>query len=127
MPPLSLKIRLRLAPAIMFACFLLGGTNTRLYADEARKSSGSPLDTLMNAKFWPDIPEAKDFVKQSRPPESGLDYQALTRPGTDPVRPKPKSASELEALRVELEKADDLNNKKAGRKLFSAKGKAPRQ
>ncbi|MGH6852524.1 MAG: hypothetical protein ACREDJ_04860, partial [Methylocella sp.] len=29
------------------------------------KAGGSPLDTLMHTKIWADVPEAKDFVRET--------------------------------------------------------------
>jgi hypothetical protein len=81
-------------------------------AQEA-KPGGSPLDTLMHTKIWADVPEAKDFVRDTRPPPDSLVYQPVT--GTDPERPKLRSKTELEALESELERAAAHNDKKAGK------------
>ena len=59
-----------------------------VHAQEA-KPGGSPLDTLMHTKIWADVPEAKDFVRGTRPPPDSLAYQPVT--GTDPERPKLRS------------------------------------
>ncbi len=77
------------------------------------KLGPSPLDTLMHTKIWADVPEAKDFVRETRRPPDNLTYQPVT--GTDPERPKLKSKAELEALENELERAATRNNKKAGK------------
>ena len=79
-------------------------------AQEA-KPGGSPLDILMHTKIWADVPEAKDFVRETRPPPDSLAYQPVT--GTDPERPKLKSKAELEALQSELERAAAHNDRKA--------------
>src|SRR6266576_3888460 len=71
-----------------------------VHAQQA-KPGGSPLDTLMHTKIWADVPEAKDFVRETRPPPDSLVYQPVT--GTDPDRPKLRSKAELEALANELE------------------------
>jgi len=89
------------------------GFDPLVHAQEARPS-GSPLDTLMHAKIWADVPEAKDFVRETRPPPDSLGYQPLT--GTDPERPKLKSKAELEALESELERAAARNDRKAGKR-----------
>ncbi|WP_395666864.1 hypothetical protein [Methylocella sp.] len=68
---------------------------------------GTPLDTIMNTKIWPDVPQAKDFVRASRPDEDALDYQPPW--GGDPQRPAPRSASDLDALRRELHGAQQRN------------------
>ncbi len=86
--------------------------------ENAKTPAPSPFDTLLHAKLWPDIPEAEDFVKKSRPPDSSLQYAPLTREGQDPVRPKPKSPKELDAMAAELEHARDENAAKAGLKPF---------
>jgi hypothetical protein len=78
------------------------------YAQQA-KTSGSPLDTLMNTRLQADVPEAKDFVRTARPPPDSLAYQPMT--GTDPDRPKPKSKAELQALESELERAGAHNDR----------------
>lgn len=78
------------------------------------QSSGTPLDTIMNTKLWADVPEAKDFVRDSRPLPDSLAYQPLN--GVDPERPKPKSKAELQALQGELEQAGLRNQARAGQK-----------
>jgi hypothetical protein len=121
--PVSLLTRLTIrksALLLTLAWTMLGVTMICLHAQEARRSNSSPFDTILNTKIWPDMPEAKDFVKQSRPADdSSLEFQPMTRPGSDPARPKPRSGSELEALKAELEKAEKTNKKKAGRSLPS--------
>lgn len=81
---------------------------------QEQKTGGSPLDTLMQTKLWADVPEAKDFVRESRPPPDSLDYQPVT--GTDPERPKPKTKDELKSLEAELERAAEHNLRSAGRR-----------
>jgi hypothetical protein len=88
------------------------GFGPLVHAQEA-KPGGSPLDTLMHTKIWADVPEAKDFVRDTRPPPDSLVYQPVT--GTDPERPKLRSKTELEALESELERAAAHNDKKAGK------------
>ncbi len=82
------------------------------HAQEA-KPGGSPLDTLMHTKIWADVPEAKDFVRETRPLPDSLAYQPVT--GTDPERPKLRSKVELEALESELERAAAHNDRKTGK------------
>jgi hypothetical protein len=81
---------------------------------QGAKAGGSPLDTLMHTKIWADVPEAKDFVRETRPPPDNLAYQPVT--GTDPERPKLRSKAELEALANELERAASHNDRKAGKR-----------
>jgi hypothetical protein len=72
----------------------------------------SPLDTLMNARLWADVPEPKDFVRETRPLSTDqLDFQP-TR-GTEIPRPKPRTAHELKALQDELERAAAINRARA--------------
>jgi len=85
-----------------------------LHAEDEKKTGGSPLDTIMHTKIWADVPEAKDFVRQSRRPSDDLDYQPTT--GADPTRPTPRTKSELEALRSELETGIAQNEARAGRR-----------
>jgi hypothetical protein len=85
-----------------------------LHAQEA-KAGGSPLDTLMHTKIWADVPEAKDFVRETRPPPDSLAYQPVT--GTDPERPKLRSKAELDALKSELERAAAHNERHAGNRM----------
>jgi hypothetical protein len=73
---------------------------------------GTPIDVLLNTRFWTDVPEAKDFVKASRPPEDSLDYQPTS--GKDPVRPKPRTPAELKAMEDELERAGAAAERAAG-------------
>jgi hypothetical protein len=88
------------------------GRDPLAQAQEA-KPGGSPLDTLMHTKIWADVPEAKDFVRDTRPPPDSLAYQPVT--GTDPERPKLRSKAELTDLESELERAAAHNDKKAGK------------
>ena len=89
------------------------GPGPLVHAQEA-KPSGSPLDTLIHTKIWADVPEAKDFVRETRSPPDSLAYQPVN--GTDPERPKLKSKVELEALENELERAGSRNDRKAGKR-----------
>jgi hypothetical protein len=68
----------------------------------------------MHTKIWADVPEAKDFVRETRPPPDSLAYQPVT--GTDPERPKLRSKAELEALASELERGAAHNDRKAGKR-----------
>lgn len=79
------------------------------------KTGGSPLDTLMNTKLWADVPEAKDFVRETRRSPDSLAYQPVT--GTDPERPKPRNKEELQALQSELESAIAHNERHARKRL----------
>ena len=83
------------------------------HAQEAK--GGSPLDTLMHTKIWADVPEAKDFVRETRPQPDSLAYQPVT--GTDHERPKLRSKVELEALESELERAASHNGRNAGKRV----------
>ena len=89
------------------------------------KAAGSPLDTLMHTKIWPDVPEAKDFVRETRPPPDSLAYQPVT--GTDSERPKLRNKAELESLESELARAashiDRNAEKRVGIKKPVAAGK----
>ena len=89
------------------------GCGPPVHSQEA-KAAGSPLDTLMHTKIWADVPEAKDFVRETRPPPDSLAYQPVT--GTDPERPKLRSKAELEALENELERAASHNDRRAGKR-----------
>ncbi|MGH6935094.1 MAG: hypothetical protein ACRED2_02745 [Methylocella sp.] len=89
------------------------GFGSIVHAQEA-KVGGSPLDTFMHTKIWADVPEAKDFVRETRPPSDSLGYQPVT--GTDPDRPKLRSRVELEALKNELERAAAHNDRNAGKR-----------
>lgn len=79
------------------------------------KTGGSPLDTLMSTRLWADVPEAKDFVRETRQPADGLAYQPVT--GTDPERPKLRNKEELQALEGELERAVAHNDRHARKRL----------
>lgn len=74
--------------------------------------SGSPLDTLRSTHLWTDTGRAKDFVEESRPDPKTLSYAPLS--GTDPERPKPRDAANVQALQAELER-DQLSNESKGR------------
>ncbi|MGH6837720.1 MAG: hypothetical protein ACREDT_02760 [Methylocella sp.] len=93
------------------------GRGPLVQAQEANPG-GSPLDTLMHTKIWADVPEAKDFVRDTRPPPDSLAYQPVT--GTDPERPKLRSKAELDDLESELGRAAAHNDSNA-RKHFGIK------
>jgi hypothetical protein len=73
---------------------------------------GTPLDVIMNTRFWTDVPPAPDFVKRSRPAEGTLQYQ--TTGGKDIDRPKPKTSAELQDMEDELERAGAAADRAAG-------------
>ena len=104
-------IRYGTAAVIVGMCLAFGSF---AQAQQA-KTSGSPLDTLMSTKIWADVPEAKDFVRDTRPPPDSLAYQPVT--GTDPERPKPRSKTELQDLQGELERAVSHNEGTAQKRL----------
>ena len=85
---------------------------------------GSPLDTIMSTHLFADVPEARDFVRESRPPPDTLDYQPLT--GPDRERPKLKTKDELKALASELERAAAHNEQTARKRLGFKKPAGPR-
>ncbi|HUI20017.1 MAG TPA: hypothetical protein VLZ74_03105 [Methylocella sp.] len=103
----------RLLRVAALACICLG-LSPFAYAQQA-KTYGSPLDTLMSTRLWADVPEAKDFVRETRPPPESLAYQPVT--GTDPERPKPRTKAELKDLQDELERAIKQNEETARKKL----------
>jgi len=76
---------------------------------------GSPLDTIMSTHFRADVPEANDFVRESRPPPEVLDYAPLT--GPDREGPKLRTSDELKALERELETAAAHNEQLARKRL----------
>jgi hypothetical protein len=92
---------------------------------------GTPLDVILNTRFWTDVPEAKPFVKATRPPEETLQYQPTA--GKDVVRAKLKTSSELKAMEDDLERAGAAAERAAGvkkknfhveaKKTVSAKGR----
>jgi hypothetical protein len=90
------------------------GFGSLVHAQEA-KPGGSPLDTLMHTKIWADVPEAKDFVRETRPPPDSLAYQPVT--GSNPERPKLRNKVELEALETELEGAASRHDRNAGKRV----------
>jgi hypothetical protein len=85
---------------------------------------GSPLDTIMSTHLFADVPEAKDFVRESRPPPNTLDYLPLT--GPDREGPKLKTKDELKALETELESAGVHNEQTARKRLGFRKPAGPK-
>jgi hypothetical protein len=73
---------------------------------------GTPLDVILNTRLWTDVPEAKEFVKATRPPEDTLEYQPTA--GKDVLRPKPRTPEELKAMEDELERAGVAAERAAG-------------
>ncbi len=86
-----------------------------LASGQAAKAGGSPLDTLLSTHLFADVPEAKDFVRDTRPPAETLDYVPLA--GPDRKGEKPKSKDELKALADELEAAAAHNEQLARDRL----------
>ena len=68
----------------------------------------------MNTHLYADVPEAKDFVKATRPPADTLHYQPITPQLTDVERPKTRSPSELTSLEHELDQAGARNRRASG-------------
>jgi hypothetical protein len=105
--------RLRLLlPAAALGLFLCSGSYA--LAQDPPKPADSPLDTIMKTRLWADVPEAKDFVRQTRPPGDALDYQPTN--GVSAERPALRTKSELEAMQAELEGAAARNQTKAGQR-----------
>ena len=75
---------------------------------------GSPLGTIMSSHLWTEVPQAQDFVRDSRPAPKALDYTPLTSQlGKDPDRPKPRDAANVLALQAELEQSITNNGARA--------------
>lgn len=75
---------------------------------------GTPLDTLMKSHLTTTVPEAKDFVRESRPDAKALDYTPLSgESAPDPDRPKPRDKANVEALQAELERDGARNARRA--------------
>lgn len=67
---------------------------------------GSPLETIMSSHLWTKVPQAQDFVRDSRPAPKDMKYTPLTSQlGKDPDRPKPRDAANVLALQAELEQS----------------------
>jgi hypothetical protein len=86
-----------------------------LVASQGAKAGGSPLDTILSTHLFADVPEAKDFVRESRPPPETLDYQPVNGPERE--GPKLRNKDELKALQNELETAAAQNEKTAQKRL----------
>jgi hypothetical protein len=95
--------------AALLVFVLVGGAQAE--GLKVHNTYGSPLETLKNTHLTTTVPDAKDFVRQTRPDASKLDYTPLT--GTDPERPKPRDPKGVEALQAELEGAGAKNEVKA--------------
>ncbi len=75
---------------------------------------GTPIDVILNTRLWTDIPEAKEFVKATRPPDDTLEYQPTA--GKDALRPKPRTPAELKTMEDDLERAGAAAERAAGLK-----------
>jgi hypothetical protein len=73
---------------------------------------GTPVDVLMHTKLWEDVPEAKDFVKATRPPDDALEYQPTQ--GDDPKGAQLLNSNQLDSMQGELEHAGALAERSAG-------------
>ncbi len=98
---------------------LVTGAAGAQQAKPVKQPSPNPLDTIMNSHLWADVPEAKDFVRSSRPPSSTLDYKPFTAQVHDVERPKTRDAAGLKGLEQELDHAQS-RNKQAGSTLNRA-------
>ena len=87
---------------------------------------GTPIDVILNTRLWTDVPEAKEFVKATRPPEDTLEYQPTF--GQDPPRPKPRTPEELKTMEEELERAGAAAERAAGvkKRMFHVEAKTTR-
>ena len=75
----------------------------------------SPLATIMQSHLRADVPEAQDFVRETRPSKESLKYTPLqSQLGPDPVRPKPRDAANVLALQAELESSIAHNQARVG-------------
>ena len=75
----------------------------------------SPLATIMSSHLRADVPEAQDFVRESRPAAKDLKYTPLqSQLGPDPVRPKPRDPANVMALQAELEASITHNAARGG-------------
>ena len=83
---------------------------------------GTPLDVIMNNRFWTDEPEPKDFVRQNRQSADELKFQPTV--GSDPEPPKNHTKDEFKTLQSELEEAAMQNTQAANGKKVSGKKKA---
>jgi hypothetical protein len=96
---------------ILAACLVLASA-AAVRAQGSGTVSGSPLDTMMNTRFWTDVPEPKDFVLRARPAPKSLDFR--TPYAVDDRRPRPRGKAEVEALTRDLEQASARNRALAG-------------
>lgn len=102
-----------MAVAASFAAFALGAVASGAATAQGKHNiEGTPLDTIMNTHLTPDVPEAKDFVKESRPDPGTLKYAPLSAP--EPDRPKPLAPKGVQDLQAELEAAAAKNARRAG-------------
>lgn len=68
----------------------------------------------MSSHLWTNVPQAQDFVRDSRPAPKDLRYTPLTsQVGKDPERPKPRDAANVMALQAELEQSIAHNGVRA--------------
>ena len=84
----------------------------------------SPLATIMQFRLHADVPEAQDFVRETRPNTKDLKYTPLqSQLGPEPERPKLRDAAGIDALKTEMEDSIAHNEARASSK---SKGKAHR-
>lgn len=84
---------------------------------------GTPLDVILSTKLWVDPPEQKEFVKETRQPDSALHYQPTV--GSDPKRPPLLNKNQLDSLQQELEQSGAGNEQAAGVKQKNFAGVEP--
>ncbi|HLH10764.1 MAG TPA: hypothetical protein VKV77_02670 [Methylovirgula sp.] len=102
--------------AALVACFgaspLLAQQSQTQQKPPQPYGGGTPLDVILNTRFWTDVPEAQDFVKAARPPEDSLEYQSTG--GKDITRPRPDTPEQLKSMEDELERAGAAADHAAG-------------
>jgi hypothetical protein len=106
---------------ILVACLALGSA-AGVAAQEA-SGDGAPDELSKTLGLATTVPESKGFVQQSRPRRDLLDFHSPY--ATDIVRPRPRSAAEVEALKRDLEAAAARNRAKGGKPMATRTSAPP--
>lgn len=110
-PRPDMRRRALLAALLSALLSVFPAAGTAVFAQNAPYGGGTPLDVILNTRLWTDMPEAKDFVRDTRRSPDELEFQP-TR-GSEYKRPKLRTTTELEALQKELEQAAARNRARA--------------
>jgi hypothetical protein len=97
---------------LLAAGILLLGPIVEVSAQSATGADEPPPEIMTSLGLATQVPESKGFVQRSRPVRETLEFG--TPYATDKIRPRPRNAAEVEALKRDLDAAAARNRTRAG-------------